>query len=78
MFAETIPVDVVFLSYLYISFKNTQLQFILALEEMMFCFSSPALRKKFPAMTCKYCFVRSFAVPYCKIWEEFKVWIILE
>lgn len=47
MFAETIPVDAVFLSHLSICFKNTKLQFVLALEEMNVLLFLPCFKKSF-------------------------------
>jgi len=68
LFAEFIFVDALCLSHLYfrVSFKNTELQFTLTLQETNVLFFLPCF-EEFLSMTCKYYFVVSFVVPYCKI-----------
>lgn len=67
MFVEAIPVDAVFLSHRSISFKNTKLQFILALEEVNILLFLPYFENRVSCNDRKYYLVMSFAVPYCKI-----------
>lgn len=63
MFAETIPVDAVFLSHFPISFKNTKLQFILALEEKNVLFFLPCFEKRVSCNDLQILFCNELCCP---------------